>query len=179
MVTLTTLERLTELEERLAALGLETYRAAVDEALRALGGPGYRFVRTGEAARVLGVSIPTIKRWARKGILPMARVGGRWLIPAQSVERLKQAAPRLRGRSGSLEELGTPLPSQHQRRMLALGRKANRGTLTEAEEREYRELIAAAEARSARAAIAAIASRTPDWAFTLDAEARRVVDHAE
>ncbi len=179
MVTLATLERLTELEERLAALGLERYRAAVDEAVRALGGPGYRFVRTGEAARMLGVSIPTVKRWARRGILPMTRVRGRWLIPAQSVEQLKHAAPRLRGPSESLEALGEPLPLEHRRRMLALGRKADRGTLTEAEEREYRRLIAAAEARSAQSAVAAIASRAPERALTLEPEIRRAIDYAE
>jgi hypothetical protein len=39
MVTLTTLGRLAELEARLASLGLEECRGAVDEALPALGAP--------------------------------------------------------------------------------------------------------------------------------------------
>jgi excisionase family DNA binding protein len=169
MVTLTTLGRLAELEARLAGLGLEEYRGAVDEALRALGSPGYRFLRTGEAARALGVSIPTVKRWGRRGILPTARIRGRWVVPAASVERLKQRAAATG--SEALQELGAPLPPQPRRRMLTLGRKANRGTLTAAERAEYESLIREADRRAARDALAALATREPARAAELGAEA--------
>jgi excisionase family DNA binding protein len=158
MVTLSTLERLNELEQRLDDLGLQPYRDALDDALRELGGPAHRFLRTGEAARRLGVSVPTVKRWGRRGILPIARVRGRWIVPADSVERLVASAPSLPG-EGPLEDLGAPLPRDKQHRMLELGRKADRGRLTAAEEAEYRRLIDEAEQRSARAALAALASR--------------------
>ncbi len=158
MVTLSTLERLSELEQRLDDLGLQPYRDALDDALRELGGPAHRFLRTGEAARRLGVSVPTVKRWGRRGILPISRVGGRWIVPADSVERLAAAAPSLPGES-SLDDLGAPLAQEKQRRMLELGRKANRGRLTAVEEAEYRRLIEEAEQRSARAALAALAGR--------------------
>lgn len=155
MVTLTVLGRLAELEERLGDLGLERYRDAVDEALRALGSPAYRFLRTGEAAQALGVSIPTVKRWGRRGILPIQRVRGRWLVPAESVESLKTHV-RI---SDAREELDAPLPREHQRRMLTLGRKANRGTLTAEERAEYQSLIRLSEERASRLASAAAASR--------------------
>jgi len=157
MVTLTTLGRLAELEVRLANLGLEEYRGAVDEALRALGSPGYRFLRTGEAARALGVSIPTVKRWGRRGILPTARIRGRWVVPAASVERLKQRAAATGAEA--LPALGAPLPPEGRRRMLVLGRKANRGALTAAERGEYEALIREADRRAARDALAALATR--------------------
>jgi hypothetical protein len=45
---------------------------------------------TGEAARVLGVrSINTIKRWAVEGLLDGVRRGGRLMVLAESVERMK------------------------------------------------------------------------------------------
>lgn len=173
MVTVATLERLAELEERLAGLGLGEYRDAVDKALQALGGPSHRFLRTGEAARALGVSIPTVKRWGKQGILPITRVRGRWIVPAESVKRLKQAAAAVRNPDESVEELGAPLPRQQQRRMLRLGRKAERGTLNESERAEYEALIRDADRRSARAALAAVATRAPEQAATLRAATER------
>jgi excisionase family DNA binding protein len=172
MVTLNTLDRLAELQQRLAALGLGDYRDAVDEALRVLGGPPFPFLRTGEAARALGVSVPTIKRWGRRGILPITRVHGRWLVPAESIEHLKQAAPVIAERD-SADVLGAPLPRAQQRRMLALGRRANDGSLTSAERAEYEALISEAEQRSARAALAAVAASSPQKAATLRAEVAR------
>jgi excisionase family DNA binding protein len=36
--------------------------------------------RPREAAEMLGVSEPTVLRWARSGVLPALRMGRRWLI---------------------------------------------------------------------------------------------------
>src|SRR6266542_3123298 len=115
MVTASTLDRLAELEQRLDALGLDDYRAAVDEALQALG------------------------RSAKP--------------PRDFPEQVEQ------------------LPAAQQRRMLTLGRKADRGTLTAAERSEYEALIRDAERHSARAALASLAERSPERAAALAAEA--------
>ena len=118
MVTTATLDRLAELEQRLQALGLDEYRDAVDEALRALG----------------HVEIP----------------------PADSGLRVER------------------LPAPQQRRMLTLGRKANRGVLTAAERSEYEAFIREVERRSARAALDALAThaeRSPERAATLARDA--------
>lgn len=42
----------------------------------------------GEAARILGVSVPTIRIWCDKGKLESTRFGGGRLISAQAVENL-------------------------------------------------------------------------------------------
>jgi excisionase family DNA binding protein len=170
-VTLGMLGRLEELEDRLDDLGLEDYREAVDAALRALGSPRFRFLRTGEAARALGVSIPTVKRWGKQGILPIERVHGRWLIPAESVAHLNRAKEALATASGSLDRIGEPLSRQQQRRILHFGRKASRGTLTPEEEGEYRTLIEEADRRSTLAALTAVAAREPDQITSLAADA--------
>jgi excisionase family DNA binding protein len=166
-VTLGTLGRLEELEDRLDDLGLEDYREAVDAALQALGSPRFRFLRTGEAARALGVSIPTVKRWGKQGILPIERVRGRWLIPAESVAHLNRAKEALAATSGSLDRIGEPLSREQQRRILHFGRKASRGTLTPEEEREYLSLIREANERSVQAAVASVAARDPQKAAAL------------
>jgi excisionase family DNA binding protein len=38
-----------------------------------------------EAARVFNVSVRTVKRWRKGGILPYRKLGGRVLIPANAV----------------------------------------------------------------------------------------------
>jgi molybdopterin-binding protein len=48
----------------------------------------------GEAARVLGVSIDTIRRWDRTGKLETRRdASNRRLVPAAEVERLRRPSP--------------------------------------------------------------------------------------
>ena len=90
-------------------------------------------------------------------------------MPAASVERLKQRAAATG--SAALPELGAPLPPERQRRMLALGRKANRGALAAAERAEYEALIRESDRQAARDALAALATREPARAAALGAEA--------
>ena len=40
-----------------------------------------------EACQILGVSRPTVVRWLRSGKLPATRVGGRWKVPAEEIEK--------------------------------------------------------------------------------------------
>jgi molybdopterin-binding protein len=51
----------------------------------------------GEAARALGVSVDTLRRWDRAGRLETTRdAGNRRRVPASEVERLSGSAPRHR-----------------------------------------------------------------------------------
>jgi molybdopterin-binding protein len=48
----------------------------------------------GEAARLLGVSLDTLRRWDNKGTIRTTRdERGRRLVPASEIARLKKAAP--------------------------------------------------------------------------------------
>lgn len=44
-----------------------------------------RYLSTTEAARHLGVSSETVRRWCANGWIPVARVGGRWKIPVSAL----------------------------------------------------------------------------------------------
>ena len=54
-----------------------------------------RLVKGSEAARALGVSLDTLRRWDRRGTIRVVRdEGGRRFVPASEVERLSGHAPR-------------------------------------------------------------------------------------
>jgi len=40
-----------------------------------------------EVCQILGVSRPTVIRWIRSGRLPAIRIGGRWRVPAEEIEK--------------------------------------------------------------------------------------------
>ena len=54
-------------------------------------------IRLGEAARLIGVSVDTLRRWDRAGKLETSRDDrNRRLVPVSEVERLRRSAPRHR-----------------------------------------------------------------------------------
>jgi molybdopterin-binding protein len=54
-----------------------------------------RLVAAGEAARALGISLDTLRRWDRDGRIRVERDGrGRRLVPSSELERLTGRAPR-------------------------------------------------------------------------------------
>lgn len=88
MIKMETLTTLAQLEREMAGAGRPAERDALREAVNALAKREPEFLTTGQAADRLGVSIPTVKRWIERGGLSGGEMGGRWLVSAESVERL-------------------------------------------------------------------------------------------
>src|SRR5919199_4954679 len=108
MDRLSTLSTLAELEREMARIGRVREEQALREARTALARPGRGVLSTGQAAERLGVSVPTVKRWVERGTLAGARVGGRWRIAAEGVDRLV----RLRDSLRALDDEGNPSPEE-------------------------------------------------------------------
>jgi excisionase family DNA binding protein len=96
MVKLATLNTLSELEREMARAGRSGEEEALREALRVLSHSDSEFLTTGQAAELLGVSIPTVKRWVGRGALTGGQVGGRWLVAKESVDYLVSLRESLR-----------------------------------------------------------------------------------
>jgi excisionase family DNA binding protein len=90
MIKMTTLATLSDLEQEMEGAGRPAERDALREAVNALAKREPDFLTTGQAAERLGVSIPTVKRWIERGGLAGGEMGRRWLVSAESVERLIQ-----------------------------------------------------------------------------------------
>ncbi|MDP2744644.1 MAG: helix-turn-helix domain-containing protein [Dehalococcoidia bacterium] len=99
-----TIETLAELEQEMVAARRRAAAEALREALTALARPTRGWLTTGQAAERLGVTIPTIKNWIRRGTLKGAPVGSRWVVSEESVERILGIRKAL----GDLEEEGYP-----------------------------------------------------------------------
>ncbi len=82
------LDILAQLERDLASQGRTSEAEAVREALMALSRTGRGLLTTGQAAVRLGVSIPTVKDWVKRGTLNGIDTGTRWLVSEASVERI-------------------------------------------------------------------------------------------
>jgi excisionase family DNA binding protein len=104
MVSVGTIRTLAELEEEMGRAGRANEQQALRETLHALARPEHDLLTTGQAAERLGVSIPTIKRWVERGALAGGSLGTRWLISAESVDRLV----RLRAAVVKLDREGNP-----------------------------------------------------------------------
>lgn len=50
------------------------------------------FYTTAEFARIFGVHVNSVRRWARTGVIRSVRVGGVVRIPASELPRTKQAS---------------------------------------------------------------------------------------
>ena len=54
--------------------------------------PGSEFLSRGEVARLFGVSVSTVTRWARTGMLPASRTpGGHYRFRADDMRRVSRA----------------------------------------------------------------------------------------
>ncbi len=108
MLTMATLDTLTQLQKEMAAAHRKTEEAALGEALnclaRTLNKAEDGTYTTGEAAERLGVSIPTVKRWIERGVLKGVTVGTRWLVAKEGVERIV----RVRKTLAEMDEEGNP-----------------------------------------------------------------------
>jgi len=117
-----TIETLAELEQEMVAARRRAAAEALRDALTALARPARGWLTTGQAADRLGVTIPTIKAWIRRGTLKGAPVGSRWAVSEESVERILGIRKAL----GDLEEEGYPTTEEIAR----LTREARRGIPT-------------------------------------------------
>src|SRR3989454_6319841 len=65
---------------------------------RAIGRPATdRLMKAGDAARALGISLDTLRRWDREGRIEAVRdSANRRMVPVAEVERLSGSPPRLR-----------------------------------------------------------------------------------
>ncbi|MBI2907030.1 MAG: helix-turn-helix domain-containing protein [Chloroflexi bacterium] len=121
-----TIETLAELHQEMLAAERTAAADALSEALSALA-RGRGWLTTGEAAERLGVTIPTIKDWIRRGTLKGAPMGSRWAVSEESVERILGIRKTL----GDLEQEGYPTPEEimqltkEPRRHSTMGRKAH------------------------------------------------------
>lgn len=104
MVKLTTLDTLARLEREMAASKRTTEEEALRDALTALVRPESGFLTTGEAAELLSICIPTVKRWIERGTLKGGEIGGGWLVTRESVDRILD----IRKASADLDTEGIP-----------------------------------------------------------------------
>ncbi len=56
-----------------------------------------QFISRKEAAKSLGISLPTISRHLAKGLIPHIKLGGRVLIPVDFIQRTSDAAFSVEG----------------------------------------------------------------------------------
>jgi excisionase family DNA binding protein len=61
---------------------------AIREALGVLTRASRGWLSTGQAAERLGISIPTVKDWIKRGTLVGQLVGGRWRVSSASVDKV-------------------------------------------------------------------------------------------
>ncbi|MDO8669819.1 MAG: helix-turn-helix domain-containing protein [Dehalococcoidia bacterium] len=121
-VSPSTIETLAELEQEMVAARREPAAEAIRDALTALARPNRGWLTTGQAAERLGVTIPTVKNWIRRGTLKGAPVGSRWVVSEESVERISGIRKAL----GDLDEEGYPTPEE----IASLTREARRAVTT-------------------------------------------------
>lgn len=88
MPKLETIKTLERLEREMGRAGRKAEASALREARGILARSEPGLMTTGQAATLLNVSIPTIKRMVERGTLAGAPVGGRWRVSRASVEAL-------------------------------------------------------------------------------------------
>ncbi len=112
------LDILAQLERDLTSQGRSSEAEAVREALTALSRTGRGLLTTGQAAIRLGVSIPTVKDWVKRGTLNGIDTGTRWLVSEASVERivgLRQTLDEMEESYGSPDETAEQIKNARRR----------------------------------------------------------------
>ena len=153
---------------RLRAEHAEREAAAIERLVQQALAPPDRtgalsgYMTTGEAAGLIGVSLQTIKNWARRGRLVGARVGGRTLVTRASAQAFFDGLPSApeQADSGDLSraeaadrELMESLPDGLVQRVEALLDRARAGhKLSPAEQKELRRLARAGSTAATRRA---------------------------
>jgi excisionase family DNA binding protein len=90
-----TIRTLVELEEEMEGAQRTSQAEAIREVLTALTRAGRGWLTTGQAAELLGVTIPTVKDWIRRGTLSGLPVGSRWRVSKESVDKVLQVREML------------------------------------------------------------------------------------
>ncbi|GEM_PF-1165952 len=85
-VSASLLDELGELEREMESQGRITKARALREALVALARPARGWITTGQAAELLGITIPTVKAWILRSALVGRQVGDRWWVSRESVD---------------------------------------------------------------------------------------------
>ncbi|HVC33656.1 MAG TPA: helix-turn-helix domain-containing protein [Chloroflexota bacterium] len=83
-----TIRALADLEQEMAETQRIAEAEALHEALAALARPARGWLSTGQAAERLGVTVPTVKDWIRRGTLEGQPVGSRWRVSEASVDKV-------------------------------------------------------------------------------------------
>jgi excisionase family DNA binding protein len=107
-MNLATLNAVAKLQVEMEQSGRLGDSEALRSVLRSFAGRSGAFITTGGAARRLGISIPTVKRWIARGTLQGGAFGGRWLVAEPSVERIVG----MRSALAALAEDGDPTPEE-------------------------------------------------------------------
>lgn len=107
-MNLATLNAVANLQAEMEMAGRVADSQALRAVLRSFTGQVGVLMTTGSAARRLGISIPTVKRWIERGTLEGGEFGGRWLVSAASVERIEG----MRSALAALAEEGDPTPEE-------------------------------------------------------------------
>ena len=63
-----------------------------------------QYLRAGEIARLVGISLRTARRWIAEETLPSVKLGGARLVPRKGLEALLSATPWEGSESGSETE---------------------------------------------------------------------------
>lgn len=112
MADATTLDTLLHLQRQMAAEGRSAEERALRDAVACLSSSMVRgdggLLTTGEAARLLGVSISTIKRWVGRGVLRGVDTGTRWLVEREGAERVL----RIRATLAEMDDESNPTPEE-------------------------------------------------------------------
>ena len=107
-MNLATLNAVAKVQQEMEKAGRASESQALRAVLKSFTGQSSVLVTTGEAAKRLGLSIPTVKRWVERGALEGGEFGGRWLVSAASIDNLMN----MRAALAALAEEGDPTPEE-------------------------------------------------------------------